>query len=308
MHLPVFDLPVPALGVEIPVLMHPPVVHFAIVIPVFILILEIINIFMKRRGLTITTFVFFTLLIVIYFAAFATGKTDGSETWDLLTKAGQEDLKAHKLIGIYLMLSTVVVMFAKLFSMAIKKWWMKLIYLLILVGFVAAVLYQGKEGGELVYKYGANNERVQELGEEVFDLKEELEELKEEAASQENTVEEEATAPETSTSGEKKEEQPAAETVKEETPAVNESESKTDEKADEKTTPAQEETKPETSQTTEPAPETSVEEKAKEAINAGKDAAETIAEKAENTTKEAVKTIDGAVQNISDATKGSHDQ
>ncbi len=223
MNLPVFDLPVPNLGIDIPVLMHPPVVHFAIVIPVFILLLEIINLVMKRRGLTITTFVFFTLLMVIYFAAFVTGKTDGSETWDMLSQAGQADLKEHKLIGIYLMLGTVVIFFLKLFSMALRTWWMKLLYLLALIGFVAAVLYQGKEGGELVYKHGANNEMVQTLSEEVFDLKEELEEMKEESEAASEAAAEETKAPE-ATAPEKAEEKAApaattpAETEKEEAP------------------------------------------------------------------------------------------
>ncbi len=189
MGLPAFDLPIPPLGVEIPLLMHPPLTHFAIVLPIFILLLELINLIMRRRGLTATAFVFFTLLIVVYVAAFITGKTDGKEAFDMLTQAGQETLKEHKLIGIYLMLFTVVLVFAKLFSMAIKKWWMKLIYLLILTGFVAAVLYQGKEGGELVYKHGANVERVKALDDKVFDLEDQLDDLKSEKTTEQKEPE-----------------------------------------------------------------------------------------------------------------------
>ncbi len=186
MGLPAFDLPIPPLGVEIPLLMHPPLTHFAVVLPIFILLLELINIIVKRRGLTATAFIFFTLLIVVYVAAFITGKTDAKEAFDMLTQNGQDTLKEHKLIGIYLMLSTVVLVFAKLFSMAIKKWWMKLIYLLILTGFVAAVLYQGKEGGELVYKHGANVQRVQVLDDKVFDLEDQIDDLKNQESTKES--------------------------------------------------------------------------------------------------------------------------
>ena len=198
MNLPSFDIPLPNFGFDIPVLLHPPMVHFAIVLPVFILILEIINLFMKRKGLTVTTVVFYILLIIVFFGAFVTGKTDGSEAWDLLTPQGQADLKEHKLIGIYLMLGSVVVFFLKLFAVALRTWWMKLIYMLILIGFVGAVLYQGKEGGELVYKHGANNERVLDLSNQIDDLNDEIEELKENASEEaaETSDTEEKSAPE----------------------------------------------------------------------------------------------------------------
>ncbi len=189
MGLPAFDLPIPPLGVEIPTLIHPLITHFAIVLPIFILLLELINLIMRRKGLTATAFVFFTLLIVIFVAAFATGKTDAKEAFDMLTATGQENLKEHKLIGIYLMLSTVILVFAKLFSMALKTWWMKLIYLLILTGFVAAVLYQGKEGGELVYENGANVHRVKILEDKIFDLEDRIDNLKQESKKSEQKQE-----------------------------------------------------------------------------------------------------------------------
>ena len=297
MNLPVFDIPVPNLGFDIPVLMHPPLVHFAIVIPVFILILEIINIFMKRRGLTVTTFVFFTLLIVIFFAAFVTGKTDGSEAWDMLTKAGQADLKEHKLIGIYLLLASVVVLFLKLFAMALRTWWMKLLYLLVLIGFVGAVLYQGKEGGELVFKHGANNERVLDLSNEIDDLNDEIDELKEaaeEAKSQEAT------------------EAPKAEPAKEETPAPapereetkQENTAPAAEKSEESAKPAATENNI-TETVTQKASETAeaVKQNVKESANTVTEKAAEVTQKAADTAKDAVKSAKEAGSAVLDAAK-----
>jgi hypothetical protein len=82
-----------------------------------------------------------------------------------------------------MLVSGIVVLF-KLLSMMIGKRVMKGLYLLILVLFVAGILKQGKEGGELVYEYGANVEKVQELDSQLFDLQEELEELQEEQESE----------------------------------------------------------------------------------------------------------------------------
>ena len=297
MNLPVFDIPVPNFGFDIPVLLHPPLVHFAIVIPVFILILEIINIFMKRKGLTVTTVVFFSLLVIIFFAAFVTGKTDGSETWDLLTKAGKADLQEHKLIGIYLLLGSVAILFLKLFAVALRTWWMKLIYMLLLIGFVGAVLYQGKEGGELVFKHGANNERVQDLMSDMDDLKDEIAELKEDAGTDEESEasdeEETQKAPQATES--------AKEETKEETstpaPAAEKTE-KSEEKADEPK-------KEETSAATENAAQTvkAVKESAKETAHKVAEKTSEVAKKVTETAQKAVDSAKEAGSAVMDAAK-----
>ncbi len=298
MNLPVFDIPVPNLGFDIPVLMHPPLVHFAIVIPVFILILEIINIFMRRRGLTVTTFVFFTLLIVIFFAAFVTGKTDGSEAWDMLTKAGQADLKEHKLIGIYLLIASVVVVFLKLFAMALRTWWMKLLYLLVLIGFVGAVLYQGKEGGELVFKHGANNERVLDLSNEIDDLNDEIDELKE--AAEEAKPQEATEAPKAEPA--KEESTPEAKEPKEETKQENTAPAA--EKSEESAKPAATENNT-TETVTQKASETAeaVKQNVKESADAVTEKAAEVTQKATDTAKDAVKSAKEAGSAVLDAAK-----
>jgi Skp family chaperone for outer membrane proteins len=61
----------------------------------------------------------------------------------------------------------------------IRRGLMKATYLLVLIVFIAGMFKQGKDGGELVYEYGANVERVQDLDSELFDVKEELEEAEE---------------------------------------------------------------------------------------------------------------------------------
>ncbi len=308
MNLPAFDIPIPPLGFDIPVLMHPPVVHFAIVLPIVILLLELINLIMKRRGLTITAITFFIFLMLIYAAAYITGKTDGSEAYDMLTRAGQADLKAHKLIGTYLMLGTVVLFFLKLFSMALRAWWMKLLYMLALIGFVAAVFYQGKEGGELVYKYGANNEQVMELSNQIDDLNDELEELKEESGKSdeatESTEEEEAPAaapaPEKPEKAEPEVKKPANEEEPPATEASTESKEETAPPATESTESPAAET--EKSETTAPATESS-----KEESNTSS-ATEAVKEKVQEAAQNAADTVNEATQDVKDAAGNAVDK
>ena len=182
MELPAIKIPEIPLPFDIPVLLHPPVDHFIIALPIVVLMLEIINLFAKKKAIGVVSFFLIILTVVAAVAAYFTGSVDGKEAWDLLSQAGQADLKEHKLLGTYLMLASAVVLLFKLLSAMIQRGLMKGLFLLILIIFVAGILKQGKEGGELVYKYGANVERVQALDDELFDVQEELDELKEEVA------------------------------------------------------------------------------------------------------------------------------
>ncbi len=183
MELPALKLPTIELPFDIPTLLHPPVDHFAIAIPVLVLIIEVINLVAKKRAIGVLSFALLIIGMIAAIAAYFTGLHDGSEAFDALTQAGQAELKEHKLLGTYLMLASVVVVLFKLLSALIKRGLVKGLYLLILVLFVAGILKQGKDGGELVYKYGANVERVADLDSDLFDAKEELDELKEEMES-----------------------------------------------------------------------------------------------------------------------------
>lgn len=179
MELPALKLPQIQLPFDIPVLAHPPVDHFVIAIPILVLVIELINLIAKKRAIGTISFVLLIIGMVAAVAAYLTGTVDGKEAFDALTQAGQSELKAHKLLGTYLMLASAVVVLFKMLSAVVKRGIMKALYLLILVVFVAGILKQGHDGGELVYKYGANVERVADLDSDLFDAKEELDEANE---------------------------------------------------------------------------------------------------------------------------------
>ncbi len=179
MELPVIKIPAIELPFNIPVLLHPPIDHFIIALPVIILLLEIVNLIAKKRAIGVTSFFLLILTVVAAVAAYLTGSVDGKEAFPLLSEAAQSELKEHKLLGTYLMLASVVVLVFKLLSSMIQKGLMKALYLLVLILFVVGILKQGKEGGELVYEYGVNIQKVQELDSDLDDVKEELEEAEE---------------------------------------------------------------------------------------------------------------------------------
>jgi len=181
MQLPEIPLPKVELPFDIPVLLHAPVDHFAIALPVVILLLELMNLFLRKKAISGISFFLILLTMIVTVAAYFTGLVDGKEAYPALSEAAKATLSEHKTLGVYLMLGTGVLLFFKLLSMLISKGLMKILYLLILIVYVVGVFEQGKEGGELVYKYGANVEQVKTLDDKIFDLEEALEEASEKA-------------------------------------------------------------------------------------------------------------------------------
>ncbi|MBT8344021.1 MAG: hypothetical protein KJO45_04820 [Sulfurovum sp.] len=189
MELPAITLPKVELPFDIPVLLHPAVDHFAIALPVVILLLELMNLVLRKKAISGVSFFLILLTVVVSVGAYFTGLVDGKEAYPALTEAGKAALSEHKILGTYLMLASGVILLFKLLSMLTGKGIIKGLYLLILIAFVAGIFEQGKEGGELVYKYGMNVEQVKTLDDKIFDLEEALEESadKTEAVKEEST-------------------------------------------------------------------------------------------------------------------------
>jgi len=179
MSLPVIP-PIPVeLPIDIPILLHPAIVHFAIAIPIVVILLEFINLFFKKRALSVFSLFLIFVLAIVMVGAYFTGSADGKETFSLLSEVGKSDLKAHKLLGTYLAYGSLLLLVLKLLFMALSNTIARIFFVLIVIGFTAVTLKQGHEGGELVYKYGANNEAVANVLSDKDDLKDELDELQE---------------------------------------------------------------------------------------------------------------------------------
>jgi uncharacterized membrane protein len=186
--LPSIDIPI-SLPFDLPLLMHPPLVHFAIALPIVILILEVVNSFLNKRTISIISFSMIVVLSVVLLGAYFTGKTDGSEAFALLGSEAKETLKEHRLLGVYLFYGSLILIVLKLTKITRLNFF-KGLYIFILVAFIGATMHQGKEGGELVYKYGVNVSAAVEAQDEVDELKDENEELSSELSEVKNSLKE----------------------------------------------------------------------------------------------------------------------
>ena len=185
MTLPEIVLPKIVLPFDIPVLLHPFVVHFLVAIPVIVLLLELMNLMMKKKAVGGVSFFLLLLTVVASVGAYLTGLTDGQDT--AFTEAAKTALGEHKLLGTYLLLASGLVLVLKILAMTGSKI-LKALYILVLIGFVIFMFRQGKEGGELVYHHGLNVKAVKTLDDKVFDLEEALEEAKTKVPAVESKV------------------------------------------------------------------------------------------------------------------------
>jgi len=199
MSLPTISIPEIPIPLQIPELLHPAIVHFVIAIPIVILLLELYNLGVKRRSISVFSLILLLIVAVAMFVSYLTGGVDGKAAWDALGAEGQAELKEHKLLGIYLVYASLGLVLFKLLFMAIGKMFGRILFILILGGFIAVTLNQGKEGGELVYKYGANNEAVADVKSDLEDAIEERDELQEKIDEAKESAKEE-TAPKASSS------------------------------------------------------------------------------------------------------------
>ncbi len=164
MSLPPLALPVIPLPFEIPLMVHPVVVHFAVALPVVVLLLELVNLFAKKRTIGILSFFFMVLITVLFFAAYLSGTVDGKEAKVFLSAEAKEALAGHKQLAVYLVYVSGILMLFKLFSVMIRKTAIKVLFFLVLVVFVVTVLNEGSKGGALVYQYGVNVKSVPAIG------------------------------------------------------------------------------------------------------------------------------------------------
>ena len=208
MTLPSISIPEIPLPIQLTELLHPAIIHFAIAIPVVIFLLEIYNLGAKRKSISAFSFFLLIVVAVVMFGAYLTGGIDGKAAIDAgLSSDGVAHLKEHKLLGTYLVYASLGLLVFKLLFMAIRKTVAKLIFILILGGFIAVTLYQGKEGGELVYEYGANSEAVANLRSDLEDALSDLSDLEESKKTETTkTVVTETTKEETPTEESQKEE------------------------------------------------------------------------------------------------------
>ena len=136
-------------------MLHPATAHFAIVLPIVASVFGLIYLFTRSEGMSkiSSRVMLFAALGVI--AAWYTGSQAGPDAYPLLSDEGQHELLEHKALGLYLAIAFGIIALFKLVGCKLNKFVVEAVAIVLLLGATAAVLNQGKDGGELTYEYGA---------------------------------------------------------------------------------------------------------------------------------------------------------
>lgn len=136
-------------------LLHPPVVHFAIVLPIVALALEGVWLITKEDAYSKAALWASVVATLFLVAAWNTGKIAGPDAYVLLDEVGKAKLAEHKNLGTVLALSMLVLAGIKVVAFQRKNRLLELIFAAAMTIFVLFVLLQGKYGGELVFDHAA---------------------------------------------------------------------------------------------------------------------------------------------------------
>ncbi len=153
-------------------LLHPPLVHFAIVLPLVALFFQIT--YSVSNNYIYSQWASRILVIAAVFmtAAWYTGGAQGQDVYPLLSDDGQAVLKQHKDIGLYLMVVTIILAIVKFIACKARNVVLETIVLIGLLAASSALAYQGFIGGDVVYKYGGGVENYSDGMDCLADLEE----------------------------------------------------------------------------------------------------------------------------------------
>ena len=140
------------------ILFHPPLVHFAIVLPLVALFFQITYSVSNNYIYSQWSARILVIAALVMIATWDTGGQQGADVYPLLSEEGQTTLKQHKNIGLYLMIATIALALVKFIACKARNVILETIVLIGLLSISSALAYQGLIGGDVVYKYGGGVE------------------------------------------------------------------------------------------------------------------------------------------------------
>lgn len=135
-------------------LLHPPLAHFAIALPVVTAVFGLLYLITKKEGLSKITARLLVFTAIAMIAAWYTGSKAGPEIYDYLSDAGKHELIEHKNLGLYLAIAFGALAVLQFLGCQLKKFALQAVAIILLFVATAMVFVQGKHGGEIVYNYG----------------------------------------------------------------------------------------------------------------------------------------------------------
>jgi len=133
--------------------LHPAVVHFALVLPALALLFQLMGLVTKNVSYRRAANVLFYLGVIAVVVATISGRVAGPDVKPLLSAEGKALFTEHMEIGFALTAFYIVLAFFKTISIFVNNRIFRVIMALLLIAGVGGLFVQAQHGGELVYKY-----------------------------------------------------------------------------------------------------------------------------------------------------------
>lgn len=173
-------------------MLHPPIVHFAMVLPLVALVFSLI--YLVKRDSSMSKISSRTTLIaaLAMAAAWYSGNQAGPEIYDFLSAEGKEELMEHKTLGLYLAIVMGVIAVMQMAGCYMKKFVIEALAVVLLLGATVVTFAQGKDGGEIVYNHGMpfKSYMIEDKLKDAVAEAEDLEEDEEKVELYEDTIDE----------------------------------------------------------------------------------------------------------------------
>ena len=135
-------------------MLHPATAHFAIALPLVASVIGAIYFAKRNDGMAKLSSFAIVVTAVAMGAAWYTGTQAGPKIFEFLSSGGKHELLEHKELGLYLAVAMAIVAVVKVVGCQMKRFALEALAIVATFVIAAAVLLQGKHGGELVYDYG----------------------------------------------------------------------------------------------------------------------------------------------------------
>lgn len=136
--------------------LHPPFVHFVVALPVAAFFSQMTYLATRETGYSKAAFRIMAMTFLASLFALYTGMSDAQRVLDghHLLPAGLSLLATHKTLGIITVVLLLVTTIIKWLAVSRDSLPLEKVAVLFIVLTVLTVLYQGRQGGTLVYQHG----------------------------------------------------------------------------------------------------------------------------------------------------------
>jgi uncharacterized membrane protein len=160
MTLPEIAIPeIPIIStLPLPELSHPVVIHFAVALPIIVILIELFNLFARKYSVGFLSFLLMALFSILLFATYLTGSGDAKLAKDMITANSELSslFQQHKIEGVYIFYGSFLLLFIKIVSVMARKVAVRVLFLLFLIVYSAILFNVAYKGTKLVYEYGVN--------------------------------------------------------------------------------------------------------------------------------------------------------